>query len=67
MISHQITESVLALPEHERLELARRIVESIADDRRVTGLVSDGVRRIEDIVTGRTPGLSEADYRKVVG
>mgnify|MGYP003380766865 CR=1 FL=1 len=29
MIPTQITESVLALPENDRLELARRIVESV--------------------------------------
>ena len=33
MIPSQLTESVLALPERDRLELARRFVESIATDR----------------------------------
>ena len=67
MIPNQITESVLALPESDRLELARRIVESVATERRVAELVSDGVRRIEEVVTGRVRGLSEEEYRKAIG
>lgn len=67
MIPNQLTESVLALPEEERLELARRIVESVTADRRVGELVADGVRRIEDVVSGKTSGLSEEDYRRAVG
>ena len=67
MIPSQITESVLALPENDRLELARRIVESVASDRRVGELVAEGVRRIEDVVTGKTRGLSEDDFRRAIG
>jgi hypothetical protein len=67
MIPNQITESVLALPESDRLELARRIVESVTAERRVADLVSEGVRRIEDVVTGKVRGLSEEEYRKAVG
>jgi hypothetical protein len=67
MIPNQLTESVLALPESDRLELARRIVESITTERRVGELVAEGVRRIEDVVTGKTHGLSEEDYRRAVG
>ncbi len=67
MIPNQITESVLALPEGERLELARRIVESVATEHRVAELVSDGVRRIEEVITGKVRGLSEEEYRRAVG
>ena len=67
MIPNQLTDSVLALPEGERLELARRIVESVTTERRVSELVADGVRRIEDVVTGKTRGLTEEDYRRAVG
>ena len=67
MIPNQLTESVLALPESDRLELARRIVESVTTERRVGELVAEGVRRIEDVVTGKTLGLSEEDYRRAVG
>ena len=64
MIPSEITESVLALPESERLELARRIVESVATEHRVNKMVSDGVRRIEEVVTGKVRGLSEKEYRQ---
>jgi hypothetical protein len=67
MVPDQINEAVLALPEGDRLELARRIVESIATERRVAELASDGVRRIEEVVTGEVRGLSEEEYRQVIG
>ena len=67
MIPNQLTESVLALPEDERLELARRIVESVTTERRVSELVAEGVRRIEDVVSGKSRSLSEEEYRRAVG
>ena len=67
MIPNQITESVLALPESDRLDLARRIVESVATERRISELVSDGVRRIEDVITGKVRGLSEEEHRRALG
>ena len=67
MIPSQLTESVLALPEDDRLELARRIVDSVTTERQVSELVADGVRRIEEVVTGKTRGLSEEDYRRAIG
>jgi putative addiction module component (TIGR02574 family) len=67
MIPNQITESVLALPESDRLELARKIVESVAAERHVEDLVAEGVRRIEDVVTGKVRGLSEEEYRRAIG
>ena len=67
MSANEITETVLALPEGDRLELARRIVESVAAERHVGELVSEGVRRIEEVVTGQVRGLSEEEYRAAVG
>jgi putative addiction module component (TIGR02574 family) len=67
MIPNQLTESVLALPESDRLELARRIVDSVAAEQRVSQLVAEGGRRVEDVVAGRIRGLSEEEYRKVIG
>jgi uncharacterized tellurite resistance protein B-like protein len=67
MIPEQITDSVLALPESDRLELARRIVESVTAEHRLAELVSEGVRRIEEVVTGKVRGLSEEEYRQAVG
>ncbi|HUG11831.1 MAG TPA: addiction module protein [Opitutaceae bacterium] len=67
MIPSQITKTVLALPESERLELARRIVESVSTERETAGLIADGVRRIEDVASGKVRGLSEEEYRRKVG
>ena len=67
MIPSEITESVPALPESERLELGRRIVESVATEQRVKELLSDGVRRIEEVVTGKIRGLPEEEYRQAAG
>jgi hypothetical protein len=67
MSANELTESVLALPEADRLALARRIVESVDEDRRIADLVSEGMRRIEEVVSGKVPGLSEEEYRRAVG
>ncbi len=67
MIANEIAETVLALPEGDRLELARRLVESVAAERRVGDLVSEGVKRIEEVVTGQVRGLSEEEYRAAIG
>jgi hypothetical protein len=64
MSARELTESVLAA---ERLELARRIVESVAAERREGELLAEGVRRIEEVVMGKVGGLSEEEYRQAVG
>jgi hypothetical protein len=53
----------LELPEEERLELARRIVASVAAERVCSEKVADAVRGIEDIVTGKVAGLTEDEFR----
>ncbi|HRZ53990.1 MAG TPA: addiction module protein [Candidatus Paceibacterota bacterium] len=53
----------LELPPEERLELARRLVESVVAPASLTETLADGIRRIEEIATGRAQGLTEAEYR----
>lgn len=53
----------MALPEEERLELARRIVESVETDRAIAERVAQAVPGIEDIITGKLTGLSEDEFR----
>jgi hypothetical protein len=60
MIPSQIAESVFALPEKDRLELARQIVESVTIDRRVNELVAEGIQRMEDVVTGKRAACQRA-------
>lgn len=63
MSTQEITDAVMALPEKERLELARRIVAGVESEHQVSERVAEAVRGIEDIVTGKIAGLSEAEFR----
>ena len=51
------------LPADERLELARRLVESVVAPEPLTEALKEGIRRIEDVATGRVAGLTEEQYR----
>ena len=66
MSALEIAEAVMELPEKERLELARRIVESIAVEREISGKIAQAVRGIEDVVSGRVAGLSESEFRNAL-
>ncbi len=57
------TAGFFELPPDERLELARRLVESVVAPEPLNEEVLEGIRRIEDIATGRVQGLTEDQYR----
>jgi putative addiction module component (TIGR02574 family) len=57
------TAGLFELPPDERLELARRLVESVVAPEPLSEDILEGIRRIEDVVTGRVPGLTEEQYR----
>ena len=63
MVPSDLTEQVLNLPAEDRLELARKLVESVVAPSILNDAVADGIRRIEDVATGRTPGLTEEQFR----
>ncbi|MDO8539050.1 MAG: addiction module antitoxin RelB [Opitutaceae bacterium] len=63
MIPSHVSESALSLPDHDRLELARRLIESVSSDRQVMELIEQGVQRMEDVVLGRATPLSEEEFR----
>jgi len=63
MSTKEISSAALELPPEERLELARRLVESVVEPASLKEAVAEGIRRIEDIATGRVQGLSEEEYR----
>lgn len=63
MTSAHLTEAVLALPEAERLALAREIISSLASDEAQKTAIGAGVRRMEDIIKGQTTGLTESQFR----
>ena len=56
----------LELPPEERLELARRLVESVVAPVSLNEAVTEGIRRIEDVATGRVNGLTEEQYRSAL-
>jgi len=59
MVSADFTRMALELPPEERLELARRLVESVVAPVPLNEAVTEGIRRIEDVATGRVNGLTE--------
>ena len=63
MVSADIAKIAFELPPEERLELARRLVESVVAPDSLTTAITEGIRRIEDVATGRVKGLSEEKYR----
>jgi putative addiction module component (TIGR02574 family) len=66
MVVTDVAKMAFELPPEERLELARRLVESVVTPDSLTGAIAEGIRRIEDIATGRVKGLTEEEYRKAL-
>lgn len=63
MITEEVNRTVLELPLEDRLELARRLVESVVSPAELNDAVSHGIRRIEDLAAGRVVGLTEEEFR----
>ena len=63
MVSTDLARLALELPPDERLDLARRLVESVVAPVPLNEAVAEGIRRIEEIATGRVQGLTEEQYR----
>lgn len=63
MQASDLSRIALELPPEDRLELARRLVESVVAPKSLNEAVTDGIRRIEDIATGRVESLDEDQYR----
>jgi len=66
MSAKELAQAVMELPEKERLELARHIVATIAAEREISTKIAEAMPGIEDIVTGKLAGLSEADFRNAL-
>jgi hypothetical protein len=66
MSAHEIAEAVLDLAAAERLELARRIIASVAEERENSAEVARAVRGIEDILTSKLRGLTEEEFRSAL-
>jgi Putative addiction module component len=66
MTTTLLTETVLALPEAERLALAREIMASLSNEETQQTAIKEGVRRMEDIIKGQTVGLTESQFRSAL-
>jgi len=51
------------LPPEERLDLARRLIESVVAPASLNQAITEGIRRIEDLASGRVQGLNEEEFR----
>ena len=63
MSTTELARTALALPIEERLELARQLVDSVIEPAQLAEAVKAGMRRIEDVATGRAASLTEEEYR----
>jgi putative addiction module component (TIGR02574 family) len=63
MGSADLARIALELPPEERLDLARRLVESVVAPASLNQAITEGIRRIEDLATGRVQGLTEEEFR----
>ena len=67
MIDRDLSHTALELPPADRLELVRRLVESVVAPQPLNEAVREGIRRIEDVAAGRVAGLTEEQYRAALG
>jgi putative addiction module component (TIGR02574 family) len=63
MLSTELSRSALELSPADRLELARRLLESVVEPAPLTDAVKIGIQRIEDVATGKVAGMTEEQYR----
>ncbi len=63
MTTTDLSKAAFDLPADERLELARRLVESVIAPATLNEAMTEGIRRIEDVVTGKVKGLTEEQFR----
>lgn len=63
MLSEDLTRTALQLPFEDRMELARRLVESVVSPSPVHQAVVEGMRRIEEMASGRVAPLTEDEFR----
>ncbi len=63
MVESELKQRALNLSAEDRLDLARQLVESVVTPEALSDSVREGVRRIDDIASGRVAGLSEDEFR----
>lgn len=66
MSAHEIAEAVMELSETERLDLARLIIASVAAEHDNASEIAKAVQGIEDVLTGKVRGLTEAEFQRAL-
>jgi hypothetical protein len=67
MSAQDLATMALELPPDERLDMARRLVESVVTPVSSEEAIAEGIRRIENAFTGKTTPLTEAEFRAALG
>jgi hypothetical protein len=62
-LSPKITDALLRLPEADRVDLARSLVESLGSPEVGGPTVEQAVSRLEELVSGRVAPLTEEEFR----
>jgi hypothetical protein len=65
MSVQEITAAAIELPIEERLEVARRVIATIAQEK-VDKAVAAAIPGLEDVVIGKVKGLSEEEFREAL-
>ena len=64
MVTAELSRTALELPIEDRLELARRLIESVAaPEPMLDDGMAEAVRRVEDVASGKVQGLTEEEFR----
>ena len=67
MVTAELSRTALELPIEDRLELARRLIESVAaPEPMLDDGMAEAVQRVEDMVTGKVRGLTEEEFQAVL-
>jgi hypothetical protein len=66
MSAHEIAEAVMELSETERLDLARLIIASVANEHDNAGEIAKAVQGIEDVLTGKVRALSQTGFQRAL-
>jgi putative addiction module component (TIGR02574 family) len=61
--SPEVLKLALAVSPEERLDLARRLADSVVEPAPINDAIGIGIRRIEDLASGRVHGLSDEEFR----
>ena len=67
MSATELSRAAMELPAEERLELARHLVESVIAPASLNEAVREGIRRIEDVASGRVRGLTSEEFQAALG